>query len=79
MLTGFADLPIASLTTPQLTTIRQSRDKMGGAAFKRLLERIENPELPANEILFPAQLVVRDSTKKKSRRTGSHLLPCMCT
>ena len=64
MLTGFADLPIASLTTPQLTTIRQSRDKMGGAAFKRLLERIENPDLPANEILFPAQLVVRDSTKR---------------
>ena len=65
LLTGFADLPVASLMTPPLTTIRQERDKMGGAAFRRLLERIENPMLPANEILFPAPLVVRESTQKR--------------
>ena len=65
LLTGFADLPIAALMSPPLTTIRQERDKMGGAAFRRLLERIENPMLPANEIFFPAPLVVRESTMKR--------------
>ena len=64
LLTGFADLPIASLMTPPLTTIRQERDHLGGRAFKRLLERIADLTLPANEILFPAPLVVRQSTQR---------------
>ena len=65
MLTGFADMPIAALMSPPLTTIRQERDKMGGAAFRRLLERIENPDIPSNEVLFPAPLVVRESTRRR--------------
>ena len=64
LLTGFADMPVASLMTPPLTTIRQERDQLGGAAFRRLLARIANPTLPANEIFFPAPLVVRESTRK---------------
>ena len=52
LLTGFADLPIAALMSPPLTTIRQERDQLGGAAFRRLLARIANPTLPANEIFF---------------------------
>ena len=68
LLTGFADMPVASLMTPPLTTIRQERDKMGGAAFRRLLERIENPSLPANEIFFPAPLVVRESTARRKTK-----------
>ena len=71
LLTGFADMPVASLMTPTLTTIRQARDQMGGAAFRRLLERIESPEIPANEILFPAPLITRGSTMKgNTRRKG---------
>ena len=65
LLTGFADLPIAALMSPPLTTIRQERDQLGGAAFHRLLERIAKPMLPANEIFFPAPLVVRDSTMRR--------------
>ena len=64
MLTGFADMPMASLTTPTLTTIRQDRNQLGGVAFHRLLQRIAEPDLPANEILFPAPLVVRESTTR---------------
>ena len=69
MLVGFADLPIASLMTPKLTTIRQSREQMGQMAFKRLLERIENPGLPPTEILFPAPLIERESTMKKVKKS----------
>lgn len=68
LLTGFADMPIAALMTPPLTTIRQARDQMGGAAFHRLLERIANPNVLSNEILFPAPLVVRESTTKKKAK-----------
>ena len=64
MLTGFADMPMASLTTPPLTTIRQDRNQLGSVAFRRLLERIADPDLLANEILFPAPLVVRESTMR---------------
>ena len=67
LLTGFADMPIASLMSPPLTTIRQERDQLGGAAFRRLLERIANPSLPANEIFFPAPLVVRESTRTERK------------
>ena len=65
MLVGFADLPVAALMTPKLTTIRQEREQMGKMAFKRLLERIEAPDLPPTEIHFPAPLIVRESTMKK--------------
>ena len=69
LLTGFADMPFAALMTPSLTTIRQERSQLGGAAFRRLLQRIENPDIPANEIFFPAPLVVRGSTmKRKAKR-----------
>ena len=68
MLVGFADLPVASLMTPKLTTIRQEREQMGRMAFKRLLERIEDPDLPPTEILFPAPLIERESTMTKKRK-----------
>lgn len=70
MLTGFADLPIAALMSPPLTTIRQERDQLGGRAFKRLLERIANPALSANEIFFPAPLVARESTARRKKGKG---------
>ena len=65
MLIGFADLQIASLMTPQLTTIRQNREQMAQAAFCRLMERIEKPSLPPCDIFLPAPLIARGSTEKK--------------
>ena len=62
MLTGFADLPIASLMTPTLTTVRQSHKQIAQFAFRRLTERIGNPSLPPCDIFLPALLVVREST-----------------
>ena len=70
MLTGFADLPVAALMTPPLTTVRQSREQMAQAAFRRLLARIAEPSLPCCDIFLPANLVVRGSTERRriSRR-----------
>ena len=62
MLTGFADLSVAALMTPPLTTVRQNREQMAGAAFRRLMERMSNPSLPPCDIFLPSPLVARGST-----------------
>ena len=62
MLTGFADLPIASLVTPMLTTVSQNHKHIAQSAFRRLLERVADPSLPPCDIFLPASLVVREST-----------------
>lgn len=67
-LTGFADLPIASLMTPTLTTMRQCHGQIAQAAFQRLLERIGEPSLPPSDILLPASLIARESTMGKKGR-----------
>lgn len=64
LLTGFADLQIAKLMSPPLTTIHQDRLAIARTAFNRLLMRIENDALPASEIFLPAPLVVRESTTR---------------
>ena len=64
MLTGFADLQVASLMSPPLTTVRQNREQMAQAAFRRLMERITDPSLPPCDIFLPANLIVRGSTER---------------
>ena len=64
MLAGFDDVQIASVMTPQLTTIRQPCDGIAEAAFAALVERMSNPSLHPREILLPAPLVVRESTQR---------------
>ena len=64
MLAGFDDVQIASIMTPQLTTIRQPCDGIAEAAFAALVERMRNPSLHPREILLPAPLVVRESTQR---------------
>jgi LacI family transcriptional regulator len=63
---GFDDVPLAALSTPGITTIRQPMEQMGSVATRRLLdalsesggERAVAPELQ----LLPPSLVLRDST-----------------
>ena len=67
MLTGFADLPIAALMTPSLTTMRQNREQMARTAFRRLMERIADPSIPPCDLFLPTTLVVRGSTDRNTR------------
>ena len=64
MLAGFDDVQIASIMTPQLTTVRQPCEGIAEAAFSALLERMRRPSVPPREILLPASLVVRESTRR---------------
>ncbi|MBV8630693.1 MAG: LacI family DNA-binding transcriptional regulator [Silvibacterium sp.] len=65
---GFDDVPLAALSTPGLTTIRQPMEDMGSAATSRLLNALGNSRVTAEvstnlELLRPA-LVLRDSTSR---------------
>jgi LacI family transcriptional regulator len=64
LLAGFDDTSTARVMTPQLTTIRQPCDLIAETAFDRLLRRLVNPALPPAEILLPAPLVARASTRR---------------
>lgn len=63
-LVGYDDIPLASAVEPALTTVRQPMERLGSLAADLLLSRLENSQgeaAPANRIILPGQLVVRDS------------------
>lgn len=69
MLTGFADLPVASLMTPTLTTVHQNRELLARTAFRRLMDRIREPDLPPCDIFIPSNIVVRESSSRTKTTT----------
>ena len=58
---GYEDSSMSGYSIPALTTINIHKEEMGRVAARCLLERIENPEKKACEIVIPADIVVRDS------------------
>ena len=62
---GFDDIRLAEFTNPPLTTIRQSKAKMGAQAAELLLGRIANGNQSFRQEIIPVQLVVRASTAQK--------------
>ena len=59
--TGFDDLPYATLASPPLTTVRQDRERLGAAAVSSLVELIDRPG-GQSQVVLPVSLVVRAST-----------------
>lgn len=59
-LVGFDDIELAGHLG--LTTMRQPMAEMGSLAAKRLMERMENPDLPPLHTTFVPSLVVRKSS-----------------
>jgi LacI family transcriptional regulator len=59
---GFDDIDMASFLTPALTTVRVFGDDIGITAVNLILERLKEPDRPAQHIHLPAQLVLRAST-----------------
>ncbi|UCD30039.1 MAG: LacI family DNA-binding transcriptional regulator, partial [Planctomycetota bacterium] len=49
------------LHTCPITTIRQSFDELSRVAAKLMIERIENPHMPAREIRLMGDLIIRES------------------
>ena len=58
---GFDDLPIATLSDKQLTTIRQPVVPFGAKAVEILIDLIENGINPPRHIIMDTELVIRES------------------
>ncbi len=71
---GFDDLILSRLTAPKLTTVRQPLRQMGINAAEILLSLIREEEVDLEKsteggsIVYPTQLVIRDSVGKKSEQ-----------
>jgi DNA-binding LacI/PurR family transcriptional regulator len=59
---GFDDIQIAPLVRPALTTVRQDKAGLGGAAGEALVRMIEDPAFTPPIVTLPVELVVRDSS-----------------
>lgn len=58
---GFDGTPGSETSEPPLTTVRQPLVRLGQEMTAMLLRRIEEPELPAEHLILPVELVVRSS------------------
>jgi DNA-binding LacI/PurR family transcriptional regulator len=58
---GFDDIGFVTFTNPPLTTIRIERAELGKLAVRRLLERVEEPDLPPIRIELGCRLIERQS------------------
>jgi LacI family transcriptional regulator len=63
---GYDNIPLARQAIPPLTTIRQPAERMAVAAVELLIDRIEGNLTVPQHIVFPTELIVREScgTKK---------------
>jgi LacI family transcriptional regulator len=58
---GFDDLPLATLSHPQLSTIRQPIVHFGSKALEILIDLIENGIQPPRRVILPTELIIRGS------------------
>lgn len=60
---GFDDFDLADLLQPAVTTVAQDADQLGRQAAELLFDRIAHPGAPAQRVVVPARLVIRDSAQ----------------
>jgi LacI family transcriptional regulator len=65
---GFDDAPLAEMTSPALTTVRQPVQKMGDTAMSLLLARVTGTAKGGGRHVLPTSLVVRESTAPPGAR-----------
>jgi LacI family transcriptional regulator len=58
---GFDDVDIAQSATPRITTMQQPVQQKGAAAARLLLDHIEGKVTTPQHLVFPTELVVRQS------------------
>jgi LacI family transcriptional regulator len=61
---GFDDIPLAGYMIPSLTTVAQPISDMGETAARLVLQAINDPQRPAEQVLLPVQVIVRASTMR---------------
>jgi GntR family transcriptional regulator, arabinose operon transcriptional repressor len=68
LVAGIDDVKYAELLRVPLTTVKQPCAAIGAAACRTMLDRLENPEQPARDILLGCELVIRESTSVIKRK-----------
>lgn len=61
---GIDDVEEGRFARPSLSTISLDTPFIARESVRRIIERIDDPELPATEIVAPHRLVVRESTEE---------------
>jgi LacI family transcriptional regulator, fructose operon transcriptional repressor len=69
-LAGFDDVNWTVLVQPAITVIAQPTDEIGRTATELLLQRIENPQRPARQVILQSQLLVRESSLPSRHQVG---------
>ncbi|MEX0678337.1 MAG: GntR family transcriptional regulator [Chthoniobacterales bacterium] len=70
---GFDDIFWAASSVPALTTVRVDKCLMGRLAAQRVLERMQEPSLPATYIRVEPLVVLRNSTASGPAKIGPDL------
>lgn len=66
---GFDDMLAAHLSTPPLTTMHMPEYRLGAESARVLIRKILRPEIGPEQVLIPAELVIRESCGvRKDRR-----------
>jgi len=65
---GFDDIEFAGFTVPPLTTVRQPRRMIGERAMTAMIDLIERNQSPAEPVVLPVEVIVRESTCPVPRR-----------
>ena len=67
-LVGFGNEPFTDMVTPKITSVNQHSSEIGKQAANTFLKYIENDtiEQSLNKIILTAELIVRDSSNKKT-------------
>jgi LacI family transcriptional regulator len=58
---GYDDIPLSKYLVPRLSTASKDGDLMGREAMRLLLARLEQPDLPRQEVRLPARVILRES------------------
>jgi len=66
-MTGIDDVKYASLLSVPLTTIHQPCADIGRMAVATMVHRLQNPDLPAQDVLLNFRLIVRQSSGASTR------------
>jgi len=81
-LVGFDDTPLAAWLTVPLTTIAMPIAEIGRIATNLLIDQIEHPAAPAQRVVVPSRLIVREScgaSKKVAQPDKVGSMPVMTT
>jgi DNA-binding LacI/PurR family transcriptional regulator len=67
LVAGFDDVPEAAFYSPPLTTVRQDFGAVGRRSIDLLLEQVVHRGIETRQAVLPVDLVVRQSTLRKTR------------